>query len=76
MQEPNTPPNVVEVSLPPGMTKEAFLKSFSSYEKMRDYTAKRDKAVRRALNTLKDAHIPEYTKYLGAELKKVGLPVK
>lgn len=68
--------NVATITLPPGMTKEDFLKSFGSWEKMRDYTAKRDKAVRKALNVLKEAHLPEFIRYLNTELKKVGLPVK
>ncbi len=68
--------NIATITLPPGMTKDQFLASFASFEKMRDYTAKRDKCVRTALTKLKEKHTPEYTGYLNIELKKVHLPVK
>ena len=82
MKETNNPtpanpePNVATITLPAGMTVEQFLASFASFEKMRDYTAKRDKCVRDALNILKGKHLVEYKGYLDTELKKVGLPIK
>lgn len=72
----NPAPSTVEIPLPPGMSKEDFVKSFASFNKMRDYTAKRDKCVRTALNGLKDKYPAEFKALLDAELKKVGLPVK
>lgn len=77
--DPKTPApeeKTATITLPPGMTEQAFLASFASFNKMRDYTAKRDKCVRTALNILKGKHEPEYIGYLSIELRKVNLPVK
>jgi len=76
MPENNQPVNTTTITLPPGMTKEAFLKSFASFNKMKDYTAKRDKCVRNAFTALKAQYPNDYTRLLNAELKKAGLPVK
>lgn len=79
MENPKTPApeqKTATITLPPGMTEQAFLASFASFNKMRDYTAKRDKCVRTALNILRGKHEPEYKGYLNAELKQANLPVK
>lgn len=69
-------PNTVNVDLPEGMSEEEFQKLFGSFNKMREYTAKRDKCVRVALNGLKDKYPDAYRALLNPELKKAGLPVK
>jgi len=68
--------NTVSVPLPAGMTAEQFTKLLSTFQKMQDYTKKRDKAVRNALNVLKVKYPEDYKKALDAELSKVGLTVK
>lgn len=68
--------NTVNIVLPEGMTIEQFNKSFTSYRNMQEYTKKRDKAVRNALNTLRDKYPADYKTFLDKELRKVGLPVK
>ena len=66
----------VSVSLPPGMTLEQFQKLFPSFLKNQDYTKKRDKAVRNALNALKVKYPSDYNKFLADEMAKVGLSSK
>jgi len=77
MPTPNViEPGTAQVVLPEGMSVEDFNKAFASFNKMRDYTAKRDKAVRNALNSLKTKYPTDYAGFLAVELKNAGLPVK
>lgn len=71
-----TPKNTVVIEIPEGMTKEQYLKLLGTFEKGRDYTAKRDKCVRTAFNLLKEKYPTEYKRFLNQELTKAGLPVK
>ncbi len=64
------------ITLPPGMTLEQFEKLFPSFLKNQDYTKKRDKTVRLALNSLKGKYPADYKVFLDIELKKAGLTVK
>ena len=50
----------VQVTLPEGMTLEAFNKAFASFQTSRVATQVRDKAVRSAMKDLIAAHKPEY----------------
>jgi len=66
--------NQVTITLPPGITKEAFEKSYASWENQRVATKQRDEATRKALGRLKDAHTPEYDRYYKEEYAKVTKP--
>ena len=66
----------VSINLPAGMSVEQFEKLFPSFLKNQDYTKKRDKAVRNALNALRVKYPADYQVALKSELTKVGLTVK
>jgi len=76
MAEKTTAGKTVSVPLPLGMSAEQFTKLLATFQKTQDYTKKRDKAVREALNVLKKAHPEDYKKALEVELAKAGLTVK
>ena len=61
----------VQITLPPGMSKEAFEKAFASFQTSRVATQVRDKATRAATKKVVEAHKPEYEKYLAEETKKL-----
>lgn len=54
----------VSVPLPEGMTPEAFMKAFETFQKARVAGQVRDKATRGAMKELIDLHKVEYEKLL------------
>lgn len=64
-------PEETTVTLPEGMTKEAFEKAFASFQKSKVATTVRDKAVRSAVKDLIAAHKAEYDR-----LVKQYMPAK
>jgi hypothetical protein len=61
----------ITITLPPGVSAEAYTKSYESWQNQRVATQQRDKATREALSRLKDAHKPEFDKLYAEEYKKV-----
>ena len=61
----------VTITLPPGVTAEAYKKSYESWQNQRIATQQRDKATREALGRLKAAHEAEFDKYYKEEYAKV-----
>lgn len=51
------------IELPPGMSKEDFMKAFQAFQNARVSTARRDKINRAATKMLIEAHKAEYAKY-------------
>ena len=62
----------VSIPLPAGMTKEEFLKLFSTFQKARVTGKQRDTAIRAATKRLIAAHQPEYDRYYNEEYAKAG----
>lgn len=74
---PEVKGNQVSITLPPGVTKEAFEKSYASWETQRVATKQRDEATRKAQGRLKDAHTSEFNKFYDEEYAEVlKKPVK
>ncbi len=61
----------IQMTLPPGMTQEEFMKAFSSFQKQRISTASRDKATRSATKDLIALHKEEFEKILKKYAPKV-----
>lgn len=61
----------ITITLPPGVSAEAYQKSYDSWQNQRIATQQRDKATREALGRLKEAHKVEFDKYYAEEYKKV-----
>jgi len=59
MADPTT-----QITLPPGMTQEEFLKAFSSFQKQRANTTIRDRGTRLATKDLIAAHKVEFENLL------------
>ncbi len=54
----------VQMTLPPGMSQEEFMKAFASFQKSRVSTAARDKSTRSATKDLIAAHKDEFERLM------------
>jgi tripartite-type tricarboxylate transporter receptor subunit TctC len=68
---PDTKGQQVTITLPPGVSAEAYKKSYESWQNQRIATGQRDKATREANARLKSAHEAEFDKYYKEEYAKV-----
>lgn len=66
----------VTITLPPGVSKDAYLKSHAAWENQRVATALRDKATRNAQARMKAKYPEDFDKFYAEEYKKVSAAPK